>query len=148
MQTDTVDWDALRKEYLQEETSYRALSRKYNIPYATLARRAKREGWAQRRWIKTHKPQSMTISDVAGELSQMLYLWMAELDHPAVGDIDKAAGALKKLQDLQRSDEEQEDRPIILTHHIPRQADTEDGFPALEENPILSEGEKPLSEDR
>lgn len=112
-----IDWDKIRDEYDRGNTTYRILSRKYKVPYVQLATRAKKEGWALRR---TGRQRHYSVGDVADALSRLLVDWMSSLEEPAVGDIDKAAGALKKLQDIRRAGEAAEEGSIILEHQIPR----------------------------
>ncbi len=114
---DSIDWDKIRDEYLRGNTTYRILARKYGLPYVRLAEHAKEEGWAA---CRTARRRRYSVEDVADELSRLLINWVNGLEEPAVGDIDKAAGALKKIQDIRRSGEDAEESAIILTHQIPR----------------------------
>ena len=120
---DQIDWDKIRDEYDRGNTTYRILARKYKVPYVQLAARAKEEGWALRR---PRQKQRYSVGEVADELSRLLVNWMNGLEEPAVGDIDKAAGALKKIQDIRRSGDDAPDGPIILEHHIPRASEAEE----------------------
>ena len=119
-----IDWNKIRDEYFRGNTTYRILARKYHVPYVQLAGHAKKEGWAAQR---PQNARRYTVSDVADELSRLLVDWMNALDNPAVGDIDKAAGALKKIQDIRRSNEGgAEEGPIILEHQVPRAEEDHD----------------------
>ena len=40
-----VDWLKIKTEYINGDTSYRALSEKYNVPLRTIAKHAKDEDW-------------------------------------------------------------------------------------------------------
>ena len=120
---DEIDWDKIRDEYDRGNTTYRILSRKYRVPYVQLAARAKEEGWALRH---AGRQRHYSVGDVADELSRLLVDWMNGLEEPAVGDIDKAAGALKKIQDIRRAGEDSEEGPIILEHQVPRAEEDSD----------------------
>lgn len=114
-QIKSVDWTAIRAEYCRGGTSYRKLAAKYGIAYVKLARRAKEEGWISK---KSSSPN--TAQAVAEELNRLLYEWVQSLEHPAVGEIDKAAAALKKIQDVEQTAAEESDHNIILCHQVPR----------------------------
>ncbi len=43
------NWTKIRYEYITTSASYRDLSKKYGVSFNTLSKRAKREGWADRR---------------------------------------------------------------------------------------------------
>lgn len=137
---DEIDWGKIRDEYDRGGTTYRILARKYRVPYVQLASRAKKEGWALRR--AGRKPH-YSVGDVADELSRLLVDWMNGLQEPAVSDIDKAAGALKKIQDIRRAGEEKQeegDGTIILEHHIPRGGEGEATASPMRH---VSDGDKP-----
>lgn len=60
-----VDWNAIRKEYIQGGVSYRELAAKYGVPYRTLAARAKAENWVELRNQARIKTASKTVETVA-----------------------------------------------------------------------------------
>ena len=43
------NWTKIRYEYITTSASYRDLAKKYGVSFNTLSKRAKREGWADRR---------------------------------------------------------------------------------------------------
>ena len=45
-----ADWKKIKTEYITTETSYRKLAQKYGLDQATIARRAKKEGWVSNRY--------------------------------------------------------------------------------------------------
>ncbi len=54
-----MDWKTIQTEYITDESSsYRKLAEKYNVPFKTLADRAKREGWAKKK--KQHRDKVIT----------------------------------------------------------------------------------------
>ena len=60
-----VDWNAIRKEYIQGGVSYRELAAKYGVPLKNLARRAKDEKWVELRKQSDHKAATKTVETVA-----------------------------------------------------------------------------------
>lgn len=43
----TPDWEAIRADYVANGLSYRELGKKYGVHYATISRRAQKDGWLQ-----------------------------------------------------------------------------------------------------
>lgn len=60
-----VDWNAIRKEYIQGGVSYRELAAKYGVPFPTLAERAKAEKWVELRKQAHDKAITKTVETVA-----------------------------------------------------------------------------------
>ena len=60
-----VDWNEIRKEYIQGGVSYRELAAKYGVPLKNLARRAKDENWVELRKQSDHKAATKTVDSVA-----------------------------------------------------------------------------------
>lgn len=60
-----VDWNAIRKEYIQGGVSYRELAAKYGVPLPTLAERAKAEKWVELRKQAHDKAITKTVETVA-----------------------------------------------------------------------------------
>lgn len=71
----------------------------------------------------TQPDNNTEISALVDELCGMLRRWSAEPDSLPIGDIDKAASTLKKLQDIRIAEESQtgdQSRTVVVTHHVPR----------------------------
>lgn len=62
-----MDWNEIRKEYIQGGISYRALAAKYGVPLATLAPRAKAEKWVDLRRQANDKTITKTVDSVSRE---------------------------------------------------------------------------------
>ena len=60
-----VDWNAIRKEYIQGGVSYRELAAKYGVPFRTLADRARAEKWVELREQARNKAVTKTVETVA-----------------------------------------------------------------------------------
>ena len=74
-----MDWNALKTEYITDESaSYRGLSKKYDVSFSTLSKRATAEGWKELR--RKHRENTVTKT-------------VAKLEN-------KQAGRLAKLMDV------------------------------------------------
>ena len=49
-----INWNAIRKDYITSNVSYRALEKKYGINYKVIADKGKLEGWKEQRSQHTH----------------------------------------------------------------------------------------------
>lgn len=119
---ENIDWQMLKSEYTEGTLTLTALAEKYNLSYYVLVRRAGMERWREARQ-RFRNPESVrkdySVGDIADQLNRKLQQWVEDPDSVNIADIDKAAGVLKKLQDMKRSD--QEEAPVIyLSHQIPR----------------------------
>lgn len=135
-----VDWNKLKAEYIAGGTSYRKLAKKYDIPLATLARRAKDENWVSNKEqiddnVSTTVTSAVTqnLTENALKLSEATcgLIRQFALD-VATGAIDKekaetyriAADALKKFKEVEgiksRKDAEEQEARIL---NLRRQAE-------------------------
>ncbi len=94
-----MDWEKLKAEYLQGGISYRQLSAKYGVPFGTLRKKAKADGWAQSRAQIEHRVDTdvsavirsrveagtakckLEVYDVASELLELTKSSMMALSH-------------------------------------------------------------------
>lgn len=117
-----IDWKMLKSEYTEGTMTLTALAEKHNLSYSVLVRRASTERWreARQRFRNAEPPEKdYTVGSIADQLNRKLQQWVDDPDSVNIADIDKAAGVLKKLQDMKHSEEG--DTPIIyLSHQIPR----------------------------
>lgn len=60
-----MDWNEIRKEYIQGGISYRELAAKYGVPLGTLADRAKAEKWVELRRQSHDKSITKTVEAIA-----------------------------------------------------------------------------------
>lgn len=74
--------------------------------------------------------QENHIPALVNELCGMLRRWSDDPGSLPIGDIDKAASTLKKLQDILAAEQDRAENGgqgrIIVTHHIPRTAESEE----------------------
>ena len=111
-----INWDDIRNEYITSNISYRKLADKYGIRLATLADRAKTEGWINKREQNRNKTVTKTIektSDMAAERAANLMTATDMVLHAILEDIEKIkaaevpynwkniTGALKDIKDIQ-----------------------------------------------
>lgn len=66
-----MDWKKIKAEYIAGGTSYRKLAEKYNVPFGTLRRVAKKEGWTQKRSQIEHKVDKRLEETVIDNKTQM-----------------------------------------------------------------------------
>lgn len=65
-----MDWKTIQTEYITDESSsYRKLAEKYNVPLTTLAERAKKEKWTEKR--KQHQDNIVTKTVAKDEKNQV-----------------------------------------------------------------------------
>lgn len=89
-----MDWKTIQTEYITDESSsYRKLAEKYNVPFKTLADRAKREGWAKKK--KQHRDKVITKTIKKKETEQVKKLTRIQ----SVADrlLDKIEQAVEEL---------------------------------------------------
>ena len=89
-----ADWEKIKAEYIATDTSYRELGQKYGVNYATIGRKAGKEGWQTQR--QQHVNNTLTkILDVDTEQkvdrATKLYSAADELLNKIVAGISSAA---------------------------------------------------------
>lgn len=89
-----ADWEKIKAEYIATDTSYRELGQKYGVNYATIGRKAAKEGWQTQR--QQHVNNTLTkILDVDTEQkvdrATKLYSAADELLNKIVAGISSAA---------------------------------------------------------
>lgn len=60
-----MDWNEIRKEYIQGGISYRELAAKYGVPFRTIADRARSEKWVELREHARNKSVTKIVDSVA-----------------------------------------------------------------------------------
>ncbi len=107
-----ADWKRIKAEYLAGGTSYRKLAEKHNVPFGTLRRVAKQEGWTQKRTQVEHKvdigivdsvsqketQKAVDIIDVADKLLEKIGRIAERYEDP--DSIKKLTSAIKDLKDI------------------------------------------------
>lgn len=59
-----MDWKKIKAEYIAGGTSYRKLAKKYDVPFGTLRRVAKNEGWTQMRTQAEHEANTRIVNAI------------------------------------------------------------------------------------
>ncbi len=116
-----INWQALKEEYITGKLTFTALAEKYHMSYSVLVRRAAMDRWREKREDfrnDTLQQQRYSVEKIADRLNRKLCQWVDDPNSINISDIDKAAGVLKKLQDMKHSEEETP--TVYLSHQIPR----------------------------
>ena len=114
-----MDWNKIKREYIQGDTSYRKLADKYNVPFGTLRKVAAKEKWRELR-DKTRQKADTKIVEAEAEnqakrMTRLLSVTDKLLDavEKAVNEfsteellLDKGAlkslsGAIKDIKEIQ-----------------------------------------------
>lgn len=114
-----MDWNKIKREYIQGDTSYRKLAEKYNVPFGTLRKVAAKEKWRELR-DKTRLKADTKIVEAEAEkqakrMTRLLSVTDKLLDavEKAVNEfsteellLDKSAlkslsGAIKDIKEIQ-----------------------------------------------
>ena len=62
-----ADWKKIKTEYITTDTSYRKLADKYGLDQATIARRAKKEGWVSNRQQNASRTQAKIVNAISNK---------------------------------------------------------------------------------
>ncbi len=142
------DWIQIKNEYINTGIGYRKLAEKYGVSFGTLRDRAKREQWVAQKTAQLDKISTETAQQIANaiieqevdrakkqldlsdKINGLLENWIKQIEEAdvyTVDSIDKAAAALKKIQEIQRTAEgkDQNDFNIVINHSIPRSEETD-----------------------
>ncbi len=137
------NWVKIRYEYITTNISYRELAAKHNVSFTTLSKRAKREGWADRRknnddkvtakalekFSEQEAERRQNIMDTANTLLDRvdaILMMHAELDPK---DVRTLAAALKDIKDCKNCDADIREQEAKIKN-LERAAS--------EENPVVS----------
>ena len=137
------NWVKMRYEYITSTISYRELAAKHNVSFTTLSKRAKREGWADRRknnddritekalekFSEEEVVRRQNIIETANTLLDRvdaILMMHAELDPK---DVRTLAAALKDIKDCKNCDADIREQEAKIKN-LEKQAN--------EESPIVS----------
>lgn len=65
-----ADWIAIKNEYINTNISYRKLAEKYNIPFSTLEKAARKESWAKLKKNQCDKVETKLRQKTAKKIVQ------------------------------------------------------------------------------
>ena len=148
-----ANWNAIKKEYITSNISYRDLAKKYGIHYRTIADKGKAEQWREERKRHTHKTVTkMLEADTKKKVSsierlesvadKVLHKVEDYIDSCTPQNIDTQAlkhisGVLKDIKDVMRSRkdlQEQDARIAKLQKEAEDKKDTTGGIEVVFEN--------------
>lgn len=121
----SVNWNEVKTEYITtEHSSYRKLSKKYNIPLGTLYNRAKVEGWVEAKKQFTSKTMAKTLSVIESQQVNKLKR-IQDMSDKLLDKIERAIDELdiqlfkdvKKTKVIEYNNEERPDKPTKETIH-------------------------------
>jgi predicted regulator of amino acid metabolism with ACT domain len=135
-----VDWKRIKAEYIAGGTSYRKLAEKYNVPFGTLRKVAKKEGWTQLRTQAVQKAdtkmieaisddaaeKAINIIDVADKLLERIASVITLVnDTQGLKHISSALKDIKDIKGFKSSADMREQEARI--RNLEKQAQTEEG---------------------
>jgi cell division protein YceG involved in septum cleavage len=109
----SVDWNAIKAEYIAGGISYRKLAEKYSVPFSTLSQMAMREKWTDLRQQTQHKTDTDLVKSIGKRnakksakidrlVDKLLDMIDVQMDRLIVEgkDVKSIASALKDLREL------------------------------------------------
>ena len=114
-----MDWNKIKREYIQGDTSYRKLADKYNVPFGTLRKVAAKEKWRELRDKTRQKADTKIVEAEAENQAQRMTRLLSVTDklldavEKAVNEfsteellLDKStlkslSGAIKDIKEIQ-----------------------------------------------
>ena len=94
------DWDELRRRFVEEGLSLGELAREADVPYSTLAQRAKREDWRGRRERFRHEENGARLERLTKKLLDQIEAALSAGDGMEAKDFKSVTGALRELNEL------------------------------------------------
>lgn len=137
-----MDWNAIRQEYITDETSsYRSLSKKYGIGLTKLSKHAKDEDWIGQRAQLKDKTMTKTIEKLSEQqakralnfvnmtdtLAEKLMAALEKVDPKDTQSLRRIAASLHDLAEMQglKSDLDRQEQEARIAN-LRKQADKED----------------------
>ena len=163
-----ADWSKIKTEYITTDTSYRKLAEKHGLDQATIARRAKKEGWVSKRQQNASRTQAKIVNaisnkqvDRAANLISVADILLdkvkslLETDAEVLSDTQSMkhiSGVLKDIKEIQmiRSDadmREQEARIANLQRQATKDEVKDTGYHGVVLLPVVADMPAPPEED-
>ena len=137
-----MGWDAIRQEYITDETStYRKLAKKYGVGLTALSHRAKEENWIEQRQQVKDKAMTKTIEKLSEQqakralnfvnmtdtLADKLMAALEKVDPKDTQSLRRIAASLHDLAEMQglKSDLDRQEQEARIAN-LRKQADKED----------------------
>ena len=105
------DWKRIREEYITEDISYRAIAKKWDVPFNTLKDRAKREMWFSKRQRYREDLYTDTIQAVREHTTRTDADRLLKLREAADGLTDIVNAVLTESDSLKRAFVDEDGRP-------------------------------------
>ena len=145
-----MDWNAIRQEYITDETSsYRSLYKKYGIGLTKLSKHAKDEDWIGQRAQLKDKTMTKTIEKLSEQqakralnfvnmtdtLAEKLMAALEKVDPKDTQSLRRIAASLHDLAEMQglKSDLDRQEQEARIAN-LRKQADKEDDTATKEVN--------------
>lgn len=137
------NWTKIRYEYITSSISYRELANKYGVSFNTLSKRAKREGWADRRknnddkltakvleaYNETETVRRRSLMETADILLDIVNRILVMNEDLEPKDVRVLSAALKDLKDVKNTEADIREQEAKIKN-LEKQAS--------EENPVVS----------
>ena len=94
-----MDWKRIKAEYIAGGTSYRKLAEKYDVPFGTLRRIAKQEGWTQKRTQVEHNVNTKLIETISDKEAQKA-VDIVDVADKLLAKITEVLGVVTTTQDI------------------------------------------------
>jgi hypothetical protein len=119
------DWTKIKTEYItSDNSSYRKLSEKYEIPLGTIYKRAKKENWVELKQQSYDKRVAKTVTSVENnqvkKMERILSITDKLLDkiEKAVDELDiQLCKKVEKVKEIEYKNYERPDKPTKETVH-------------------------------
>ena len=99
------DWDRPRRSFIEEGKSLRQIAQETDIPYSTLANRAKSENWRAKREELLQEDNSLRLERLTKKLLDQIEAALSAGEGMEAKDFKAVTGALRELGEM-RADRE------------------------------------------
>lgn len=95
----SVEWKKIKADYVAGGTSYRKLAEKYGVPFGTLRRIAKQEGWTQKRTQVEHRVDTKMLETITEKEAQKA-VDVVDVANRLLDKITEVLGGVTTTQDI------------------------------------------------
>lgn len=93
-----IEWTKIRSDYLSGNFSYRELAQKYNIPFSTIAKKGKKNGWVSLKEKRRNRIDTKVAQKIEEEEVENILNDIERVCNVAKSLIAKAEKATEELQ--------------------------------------------------
>ena len=94
------DWDRPRRSFIEEGKSLRQIAQETDIPYSTLANRAKSENWRAKREELLQEDNSLRLERLTKKLLDQIEAALSAGEGMEAKDFKAVTGALRELGEM------------------------------------------------